>query len=734
MNKRIPIFLGFLFVIFAVWLHMTSIPAIRLILLRLEHIAYDMELRAQVLTHPKQLSNSPIVIVDVDDASLNKEGRWPWPRAKLGKLVDELQAAGAVVIAFDMIFPQEELNIVDEISKEISKENLDTINLDNTLQKIKPYFNNDARFSNSMSDGDIVIGISFLNHLVKTGIVPDPILKLTTSAQKNLGIIEMSGVEGVNSVVASGIKNAGFINVFPDGDGIIRRVPLLLRYEDGLYPSLALEAVRVYLLTQIKLVTAEYGDSERIEGVQLNDYVIPTDSSGQVIIPFIGKGFTFPYFSATDVLNKKIPHDALAGKIVFIGTSATGLGDLKATAVQNPYPGVEVHATVAEGILKKNFPFRPAWAFGAEVFVIVFLGTILILVCPYLGPRVLSLLIFVIPITLMLLNNYMREKTGFLSPAFIPMAMAVGIALLNLIYGYLFETRRREHIKEMFGQYVPEKHIDEMLKSKNNYSLYGESREMTVLFADIRNFTAISEPMTAAQLKEYLNAYLSPMTEVIFKYQGTIDKYVGDLIMAFWGAPLMDKKHAQHAISAALSMQNEVIKLNKMFVEQNVPPLQIGIGLNTGLMSVGDMGSKFRRNYTVLGDAVNLGSRVESLTKYYGVKIIATEDTIQHQDRFFFRLLDRVRVKGKDHGVSIYEVISKKTEVDKELKKEVALHEEALHFYFQQKWATAEELFNELNQRYPDKKLYRLYLDRIAEFLRSPPPQDWDGIYTLLNK
>jgi adenylate cyclase len=734
MSKRIPIFLGILFVVFAVWLHMTSNPSIRQVFLRLENISYDMGLRAQLLTHTKKLNTSSVAIIDIDDVSLNKEGRWPWPRAKLGELVDDLQAAGAVVIAFDMIFPQEEKNIVDEVEKEIRKENLYSINLNAALKKIQPFFNNDAKFSMSMSDGDVVLGISFLQRSEVTGIIPAPLMILNIPEEKKLGIIKMYGMQGTNAVINKTVKNAGFINVFPDSDGIIRRVPLLLRYHDDIFPSLALEAVRVYLLANVKLVTETYGNSKRLEGIQLNDYVIPTDSRAQVIIPFIGKGFTYPYFSATDVLHKKIPEDALAGKIVFIGTSAIGLGDLKATAIQNPYPGVEVHATVADGILKKNFSFKPAWALGAEIFLIVFLGGMLVFVCPYLGPRILTLLIIVFPVSMIFLNNELREKTGLLIAIFIPMALAVSIALLNLIYGYLFETRRREHIKAMFGQYVPEEHIDEMLKTGSHYGLHGEDREMTVLFADIRNFTSISEDMSATQLKDYLNAYLNPMTEVIFKYHGTIDKYVGDLIMAFWGAPLQDKKHAKHAINAALDMQHEVSKLNDVLSEKKLSSIQIGIGLNSGMMSVGDMGSKFRLNYTVLGDSVNLGSRVEGLTKYYDVKIIATENTIYEQNNFLFRLLDRVRVKGKNEAVAIYEVICRKNVANAEIKNEIMRHEEALNFYFQQKWETAQELFTDLDKNNPHKKLYQLYLERIAAFIKNPPPNDWDGVFTLINK
>jgi adenylate cyclase len=303
-----------------------------------------------------------------------------------------------------------------------------------------------------------------------------------------------------------------------------------------------------------------------------------------------------------------------------------------------------------------------------------------------------------------------------------------------MMYGYLFETRKREHLKEMFGQYVPEEHIDEMLKASGNYAMLGEDREMTVLFADIRNFTSISETMTASELKDMLNEFFTPMTEIIFKHEGTIDKYIGDLIMAFWGAPLKDKKHAEHALAAALEMQNAVDKLKKVFAERGWAEVNIGIGLNSGIMSVGDMGSRFRRNYTVLGDAVNLGSRVEGLTKYYGVKIMTTESTQQDQKKFIFRQLDRVRVKGKKVGVNIFEVVAYKTPAQEKLLQEMTLSDLALNNYFNQQWEAAEKLFTELHIAHPDTKFYSLYLNRIQEFKQNPPPTDWDGVYAHANK
>jgi adenylate cyclase len=257
---------------------------------------------------------------------------------------------------------------------------------------------------------------------------------------------------------------------------------------------------------------------------------------------------------------------------------------------------------------------------------------------------------------------------------------------------------------------------------------------MTVLFADIRNFTTISEPLTAAQLKEMLNEFFTPMTEIIFKFHGTIDKYVGDMIMAFWSAPLKDKYHARHAISAALDMQLAVEKLKPVFKEKGWAEVNIGIGLNSGLMSVGDMGSKFRRNYTVLGDAVNLASRIEGLTKYYGAKLMVTENTQANQKNFIFRKADRVRVKGKKMGVEIYEVLGRTKELTPEFKKELDLYHSALEDYFNQRWENARAILTELHQAHPDVKLYSLYLHRIDEFEKTPPPSDWDGIYTHATK
>jgi adenylate cyclase len=734
MSKRIPILIGLFILALAVWVQLTSVLVVRNTFTRLENMAYDLQLRTKVFTHRK-FSESPVVIVDIDDKSLSQEGRWPWPRSKVGDLVKRLQEEGVVVIAFDILFSEQQDNIANTILVQLKKQALASTAINDTMEKLQPYFDEDAKFAETLKSIDVSLGMTFNPKQASQGYLPPPILVLTTPAEKQLGFITAPGYIADIPVLQQAAKNAGFLNVFPDSDGIVRRVPLLMRYQDGLYPSLALNSVRLFLLSNVNLITATYNESIRLEGIKLGDHLIPTDNQSQVIIPFVGNSFTLPYISATDVLHKNISAGALQGKIVFVGTSATGLGDLHATAIEGVYPGVEIQASIAYGILLNTFSYKPAWGLGAEVFATIVLGLLFIFTFPYLGPRLLGLIIILTPIALVMLNDLIWEKTGLIISFLAPIILPIILAMVNILYGYLFETLRRERLKEMFGQYVPEKHIDEMLKaSGKNYGLLGEDREMTVLFADIRNFTTISEPLTASQLKDLLNDFFTPMTEIIFKHHGTIDKYVGDLIMAFWGAPLRDKRHAPHALAAALDMQIAVKKLHTEFAERGLPEINIGIGLNSGEMSVGDMGSKFRRNYTVLGDAVNLASRVESLTKYYGVNIMVTENTSKEQKNFVFRLLDRVRVKGKKSGVAIYEVICRTNELTPELNEKLKLHTQALDDYFTQKWLLARDLFTQLNQTYPNDILYPLYLQRIADFELNPPPADWDGVYVHTSK
>lgn len=733
MKKSIPLLVGLILVVIAVWLQITPIKFVQSFMERLDNLGYDLQLRTHILTKNPQ-PNDAVAIIDIDDKSLKTEGRWPWPRSKVADLVDKLHEQGVAVIAFDVFFSEQENNIAESVLDKLKHNNLLDTSVASVLQKNRELFDEDKILSKSLANTTSILAIGFVPRTESANELPPPLLTLEPKDSNQLYIMHGNGYISNIPILQTSAKLGGFINIFPDSDGIIRHAPLMMKYNGNVYPSLALQAVISFLNQPIELITPAYHDTIKLEGIKIGSTIIPTDETGQALIPFIGKSYTFPYYSATDVLKNKLPKDTLLGKIVFVGTSATGLGDLHATAIQNPFPGVEIQATLVNGILTDDFSIKPAWTYGANIVLTLVLGLISALAFPFMGPRILGAIIVFIPASLFFINNWFWEETGIIISFIIPVTIVLIISLLNIIYGYLFESRRREKLKAMFGQYVPEKHIDEMLKSTSSYALHGEDREMSVLFADIRGFTTISEGLTAAQLVEMLNTFFTPMTEIIFKHSGTIDKYVGDLIMAFWGAPLKDKHHAQHALESALEMQEKVREMRAAITEHGWPEINIGIGINSGEMSVGDMGSRFRRNYTVLGDAVNLASRVESLTKFYGVDIMVTENTKKNQPDFIFRKLDLVRVKGKKSGVIIYEVIGKKNSLTQALDNELATYHQALDLYFQQSWEAALDLFNKLFHFYPDKKIYKLYIERIHQFKENPPAADWDGVYTHASK
>lgn len=733
MKKRIPIILSLLLMCLAVWLLITPHSLVRGFINDVENIGYDLQLRTRVFTHP-QTPDTPIIIVDIDDKSLAKIGRWPWPRKQMAKLVDKLHAQGASVLAFDIFFSEDQRKVHEEVITTLNEHGLMTPEFTELLKSHDDYFDEDTIFAKSLTQIPSILAISFLSHKLHVNELPKPALTISSALSAQLQLLRGMGYIGNIPVLQQTAAQNGFVNIYPDTDGVIRRTPLIMEYNNGIYPSLALEAVMTYLGVDIELETPIYHDQKRLEGIKLGNRAIPTNAKGQVLIPFIGRSYTFPYYSASDILEDNLPPDTLLGAIVFIGTSATGLGDLQATAIESPFPGVEIQASVANGLLKHNFSYRPAWTLGANLFLIIFFGTIAAFTFPYLGPRTLAAIIILLPIALMFINIEIWSRTGLVLSLLMPVMLILVDAVMNLLYGYLFETRKREQLKGIFGQYVPETHIDEMLKSESGFAMHGEDREMSVLFADIRGFTTISEKMNAKELVELLNSYFTPMTEIIFNNKGTIDKYVGDLIMAFWGAPLKDPHHASNAIRSAIAMQAKVNEMNTTITDGRWPKIQLGIGLNSGNMSVGDMGSQFRRNYTVLGDAVNLASRVESLTKYYGVDIMVTENTQRNQPEFAFRLLDKVRVKGKKEGVAIYEVIGNSADLTPESKEKLDAYHNALKDYYACNFDAALSIMEKLHQSNPDKRIYQLYIERMKEFKVNPVDKDWDGVYTHTSK
>ncbi len=737
---------GLLFVGLALWAQTTEFAPVHDTLQRFHSVVYDLRLRATLADRPP---DPRVVIVDIDEKSLMAEGHWPWARDRIAELVSELFAAGAVVVAFDVVFPEEERNSGTTVLERMALESPEDERLRERLEGQIARFDNNIIFAESLAQGDVVLGYVFDSgdHGASTGELP-PALRVVPPEPAAAATIKTAPRYTANiPQLQQAARHGGFFSMQPDSDGLVRRAPLLLRHAEAIYGSLSLETLRVFLLIdEVEVETAQLHGETTIEAIRIGQVLIPTDGVGNVIVPYRGPQGSFPYISATDVLNGEMASEKLENAIVLIGTTAQGLKDLRATPVSGVFPGVEVHANIllamldgieavqatdsASSMVVAPFPSEPSWAPGANFALTLALGLFLALALPFLSSIWLIIVAIGAGAAATSLNIWFWSEKGLILSLAPQIFLVILLATFNATFGFLFESRNRRQLKEMFGQYVPPELVERMNQDPGNYDGKGEDRELTILFADIRSFTTISETLGAGRLKEMLNRFFTPMTEIIFNWRGTIDKYVGDMVMAFWGAPIEDVAHARHAISAALAMLEEVERLKPEFSRDGFPEINIGIGLNTGVVSVGDMGSRFRRAYTVLGDAVNLASRLEGTTKYYGVGLVVGETTFeQARDHFVFRELDRVRVKGKAQAITVYQPICAKEKGTPELEAELAAYREALLQYRNRQWKEAEATFNSLREQYPQTHIYALYLERIEDLRGAGLGEAWDGVY-----
>jgi adenylate cyclase len=702
---------------------------------RLDYILYDWRFNLLESGERFARSDANIVIVDIDENSLFVEGRWPWSRDKMTRLTRNLTDAGAVVIAFDILMSEPQANPT-RLLQQRARQQGDTAMAD-ALTPFIELTEYDQQLAEAFADIDVVMPFLFHeNESTRSGQLPEPVFRLTPDQADRLLVVQANGYTGTVPVLQNAAVGAGFIVPAIDGDGVLRSAPLVTLYEGALYPSLSLATgLAYYLIEGIELSTVRYNDNlDVINWLQFSDQHIRTDIAGRVLIPYLGDQGQFPYLSATDVLNNRIAPAVLENALVLVGTSSIGLADLRTTPVGNQFPGVEIHATLLNALLSGDFPYTPDFAHTLTAMILLVLGIIYSVISSRTGPVGLVGATLVLLTALITLNFYFWQQQNVALPLASSLLLTIGLSALHLLQGFLGERRTKQHISSVFGQYVPQAHIDHMMANPKDFGFAGETREMTVLFSDIRSFTTISESLDATELKDLLNRYFTPITESIFNHQGTIDKYVGDMVMAFWGAPLKDMNHARHALEAAADMIRTLKTLNPELDKLGYPEIEVGIGLNTGPMNVGDMGSHFRRAYTVLGDAVNLGARLEGLTKFYSVKILVGPATFDAIDDWVFRPIDRIRVKGKLEPVSVYEPIAQREALTEEWQTELALWENAYKHYLNQHWADARQCLNRLISLSPNPGLYRIYLDRIEEFAANGAPDGWDGTYTHTSK
>lgn len=701
----------------------------------LERKAYDLRVR---MTVPNTVDER-VVIADIDEKSLKALGRWPWNRDVMARFIDTMFNHYHVrVVGFDVVFAEPEKNTGLDLLKELAHGPLKN---DGSFlaeyQKRSNSLDNDALFAQSLAGKNVVLGMVFsAGRGDDFNTAPAPLATLTAAGAEALADLPhpksyTANLDGLSKNAAS---SGFFDNPQLDADGVFRRVPLFQLYQKKLYPSLALATVHMALgAPQLHLNQGKSGAYNAFEGITMGDITVPTDAHSSVLVPWRGRhGDSFNYYSISDILDKKIPMATLENRIVLVGTTAPGLLDLRSTPLEKSYPGVEVHANIISGILDDMVRQEPAWGVGMEIILLLGVTLITLLITTRLAP------LWQVLVTLFLAGsivgiNFLAWNNGLVMPIISPLLLLVILFTYTMAYGFFVETQGKRAITRLFGQYVPPDLVDEMATHPETISLEGESREMTVLFSDVRDFTSISEGLSATELSALMNVYLTAMTRIIQKHRGTIDKYIGDAIMAFWGAPLRDANHTRLALLTAMDMKTELITLEQEFRKRGWPVLKIGIGLNAGPMNVGNMGSEFRMAYTVMGDSVNLGARLEGLSKNYGVTIVVSESVCASVNDFSYRPLDSVRVKGKQEPVRIFEPIGRTAELDGKTRAALDKWQLTLSAYRSQQWDEAESLLRSLINT-DDCPLYRLYIERIAQFRVTPPPADWDGVYTYTTK
>lgn len=706
---------------------------------QLDHMIYDTRLN---LTMPRGIDER-IVILDIDEKSLQEIARWPWPRDVMAKLMtklfDQYQTA---VVAFDVVFAEPDYSSgIKRLDELAAKDLRSAPGFLEAYDKLRPQLDNDALFTKAIKGRPVVLGyyLSSDKDAKKIAAIPDPVLSAAAVSGRGTSFTSWSGYGGNLSEFQKSAGSAGYFNPLVDSDGVVRRVPMLAELNGDYYESISLAVVRTLLgFPKVELGFPEesvlQSGGATLEWLKIGHLTVPVDETASALVPYRGGKFSFRYVSLADVINDRIAPDSLKGKIAIVGTTAPGLLDQRSTPVGGVYPGVEVHANLISGILDGTIKQKPAYIVGAEVVLLLIGGIALAFLMPILSP-LRAVLVSILGMGLIIgLNLVVWTEGGLVLPLASSLLMIFGLFTVNMAYGYFVETRTKRQFTELFGQYVPPELVNKMAENPEKYSMEGRSEQLTVLFSDIVGFTSISETLSPKDLSAFINEYLTSMSFVIREHRGTLDKYIGDAIMAFWGAPVDDPEHARQGVLAALAMQSRLIEINEIVSARGWPPIRIGIGVNSGAMSVGDMGSKVRRAYTVMGDAVNLGSRLEALTRVYGVGVIVGQATCALVKDGIFRELDKVKVKGKDEPVAIFEAVGIEGTVGAEQLDEIRLWHQCLGQYRAQQWDDAEMTLANLMSTRSDHKLYQEYSARIVLMRTEQPGPDWDGVTAFKTK
>jgi adenylate cyclase len=690
------------------------------------------------LIEPRVKTARPVTIVDIDEASLAKLGQWPWPRTRIADMVANLTRLGAVVIAFDVIFSEP-----DRLNPEAAADTFRDLD-EATRDKLRSLPSNDQVFADTMRRSRVVLGESGLPYVISDLDKTLPVTGLAMLGEDPLRFMfNFPGLLRNTPVLEKAAGGRGLLTINPERDGIIRRVPMIMQAQGAVIPSLSFEMLRAATGTDTIFIKS---DKAGIKSIAVQGFEIPTDRNGQLWVHFAPYDPSL-YVSAVDLLEGLVAPEKIARKLVLIGTSAVGLNDIKTTPVSPALPGVEIHAQVLEAALTRKLLSQPPFAALLEFGAALLLGILVIAFAPGFGPITLVAVGGLFATLLVGASWYFYTQHRELVDFTYPLLSTTSIYLTLIFSSFVREQAQRRQIRSAFGQYLSPALIEQLAQSPEKLVLGGEEREMTIMFSDVRGFTTISESYKhdPQGLTTLMNRFLTPLTNAILARKGTIDKYMGDAIMAFWNAPLDDKEHQLNACEAALDMLTRIAELNEVrqaeAKEGGHPyiPINVGVGLNTGTCVVGNMGSDLRFDYSVLGDSVNLASRLEGQSKEYGFPIIVGSKTaLAVKDRMAILELDFIMVKGKKEPEVIYAIAGREdTAHSGRFQRLRNLTIEMLACYRSRDWEGALAAI-ERGRRTDDANaleyLYNLYETRIRNYQKNPPPADWNGAFALLTK
>jgi len=733
---------GFLIIILSLIIYGVGIPFFQIMELK----AFDFHFLSRGVIEP----TGEVVIIAIDEKSIDKFGRWPWQRKRIAELIDKLNGYEAKVVAFDIVFSEPDessgINIVKDLKGRLKNKSRDVAS---AIELVEREADNDKRLAEALrKNPSIIIGYYFftskdeIKHIAKNEETRgDKPLYINSSKFTSIRNIEKDvpmpelltavGVEENIPVISEAAGDFGYFNIVPDSDGTVRWVPLAISHGENVFPHLSLEAVRKYADSPpLFLNVAGYG----VDSISIGNETIPTDEKGRLLINFRGPQKTFPHYSFSDVVDGVVPADALKDKIVLVGATATGIYDMRVIPYEGTFPGVEIHANIIDNILQGDFIHRPEWILVFDLLAILLLGISLSVLIPrirsvYAAMLTISLIVFYI-----ITNNYIFNKWNMWLTEVYPIFTIIFVSGGVTIFQFMTEEREKRKIGMAFSHYVSPSLMNEILKDPKKLVLGGEEKRLTVLFSDIRGFTTISEGLKPQVLVKLINDYLTPMTDIILKNGGTIDKYMGDAIMAFWGAPVWQEDHHIRACRTALEMLKKLGELQAVWEKSGIPKLEIGVGISTGKVTVGNMGSTTRFDYTVMGDTVNLGSRLEGLNKEYGTYIIAPKYTYEDvKTGFIFRQLDWVKVKGKERPIKIYELMGEKNDGSK-LKEISEMFESGLKSYMERDWDKAKGYFHNVLKVRDDDEPSKVFLSRVDMLRKTELPPDWDGVFIMTKK